>query len=198
MARLPRGARPYLRVMCKLNPASSIYHKQVVHIARTLEDIFSPLLSDLDTLGIVVPFRLGPHQLECIVSELADGPDHGASCEGRLNLKVLIQLVSEPLSRATGKLVHVLGESFKMRLLDPTDTIATPRHLGYAAGLTEGVGDASDSRCGDVESTSHRCHGLALVSDQFNDFFPSGVVDFFVLPSSDRWHGAVKSVGGSC
>lgn len=47
---------------------------KVVHVARTMEDVLSPLLSTLNALRIVVSLRLNPHEFECVSSELVDGP----------------------------------------------------------------------------------------------------------------------------
>lgn len=106
---------------------------------------------------------------------------------------MLVQLDGEPLNRTTGKLIQVISEPVKIHLLDLAFMVATPGQLVYAAGVEEGADNASDGRCRDVEVVSYRCHGPALVGDQFNDPFPGSVVNFIVLPSSDRWHGAAKS-----
>jgi hypothetical protein len=102
---------------------------------------------------------------ERVSGELIDGLVDSALGKGGLDLKVLVQLDGEPLNRTASELIHILNEPVEMSLLDPTATVATPRQLVYATGMKEGDDNASDSRRGDVEVASYKCHGHALISD---------------------------------
>lgn len=168
--------------------ASLINVHKVVHVARAVENALSPLSTALDTFGIVISLWLGPHELERVGSELVDGLVNATLGEGRFDLKVFVQLVGEPLNRATSEFINVLSEPIEMFLLDPTSTVATSRQLGHATGVEKGVDNTSNSRSGDTESVSHRSHGPALISDKTNDPLPRRVVDCVIFPSSNGRH----------
>jgi len=89
--------------------ASFVYVDKMVHIARSMEDIFGPLAPTLNALGIVVSLWFNPHQLKRVGGEFVDGLVGRTLGKGRLDLEVLIQLSGEPLNRTTSKLTHILG-----------------------------------------------------------------------------------------
>jgi hypothetical protein len=163
---------------------------KLLHVARAVKNVLCPFSTAFDTLGIVVPLGLCPHQLEGVSSELVDSLVNATLGKRRLDLKMLIQLVGEPLNRTACKFIDVVDEPIEVFLLDSAITATTPRQLGNATGLEEGVDDTSDSRSRDVEVAGHPRHGHAFFNDEVDDPLPGGVVDFVVFPFFDGRHNA--------
>lgn len=88
------GSSAILAVNVKVE-ASLIDIDKAVHVAGSGDDLSGPLLPLVYASLVVVPLRLGPHQLKPVRGEFVDGLADSAPGEGRLDLKAFVQLVRQ-------------------------------------------------------------------------------------------------------